>query len=107
MQPPLLDVFTIDRPDQLKALGHPLRLRVLEMLGQSEEAVAELKAALELRADYAGAWLNYGFVLRRLGRLDEAEDALRRASELAPAEPSRTGLSRNASVCTLEVSVMP
>jgi DNA-binding transcriptional ArsR family regulator len=36
-QPPLLDVLTIDRPEQLKALGHPLRLRVLEMLGQSEE----------------------------------------------------------------------
>lgn len=35
-QPPLLDVLTIDRPEQLKALGHPLRLRVLEMLGQTE-----------------------------------------------------------------------
>jgi DNA-binding transcriptional ArsR family regulator len=34
--PPLLDVLTIERPEQLKALGHPLRLRVLEMLGQSE-----------------------------------------------------------------------
>jgi DNA-binding transcriptional ArsR family regulator len=34
--PPLLDVLTIDRPEQLKALGHPLRLRVLEMLGHSE-----------------------------------------------------------------------
>src|SRR5438477_7298921 len=32
-----LDVMLIDRPEQLKALGHPLRLRVLEMLGQSEE----------------------------------------------------------------------
>ena len=29
-----LDVLTIDRPDQLKALGHPLRLRVLEMLSE-------------------------------------------------------------------------
>ena len=29
-----LDVLTIDRPEQLKALGHPLRLRVLEMLGE-------------------------------------------------------------------------
>lgn len=29
-----LDVLTIDRPDQLKALGHPLRLRVIEMLGE-------------------------------------------------------------------------
>jgi DNA-binding transcriptional ArsR family regulator len=35
-QPPLLDVLTIDQPEQLKALGHPLRLRVLEMLGQTE-----------------------------------------------------------------------
>jgi DNA-binding transcriptional ArsR family regulator len=35
-QPPLLDVLTIERAEQLKALGHPLRLRVLEMLGQSE-----------------------------------------------------------------------
>ena len=32
----LLDVLTIDRPEQLKALGHPLRLRVLEMLGAGE-----------------------------------------------------------------------
>jgi DNA-binding transcriptional ArsR family regulator len=32
----LLDVLTIDQPEQLKALGHPLRLRVLEMLGQGE-----------------------------------------------------------------------
>ena len=29
-----LEVLTISRPDQLKALGHPLRLRVLEMLGE-------------------------------------------------------------------------
>jgi len=29
-----LDVLTLDRPEQLKALGHPLRLRVLEMLGE-------------------------------------------------------------------------
>ena len=37
-QPPLLDVLTIDRPEQLKALGHPLRLRVLEMLGENDES---------------------------------------------------------------------
>ena len=28
------DVLTLERPEQLKALGHPLRLRVLEMLGR-------------------------------------------------------------------------
>ena len=31
-----LDVLTVQRPEQLKALGHPLRLRVLEMLGGGE-----------------------------------------------------------------------
>lgn len=29
-----LNVLIVDRPEQLKALGHPLRLRVLEMLGE-------------------------------------------------------------------------
>jgi DNA-binding transcriptional ArsR family regulator len=33
----LPDVLTVDRPEQLKALGHPLRLRVLEMLGAGEQ----------------------------------------------------------------------
>ena len=32
-----LDILTLDRPDQLKALGHPLRLRVLETLGADED----------------------------------------------------------------------
>ena len=31
------DLLEIDRPDQLKALGHPLRLRVLETLGADED----------------------------------------------------------------------
>ncbi len=32
-----LEVLTITRPDQLKALGHPLRLRVIEMLGEEAD----------------------------------------------------------------------
>jgi len=31
------ETLLIDRPEQLKALGHPLRVRVLEMLGQDGE----------------------------------------------------------------------
>jgi DNA-binding transcriptional ArsR family regulator len=31
------DLLTISRPDQLKALGHPLRLRVLETLGSDND----------------------------------------------------------------------
>ena len=28
------ETLVLDKPEQLKALGHPLRVRVLEMLGQ-------------------------------------------------------------------------
>jgi len=31
------DTLLLDKPEQLKALGHPLRVRVLEMLGQEGE----------------------------------------------------------------------
>jgi DNA-binding transcriptional ArsR family regulator len=34
---PTRDVLVVDRPEQLKALGHPLRLRVLETLGAADE----------------------------------------------------------------------
>jgi DNA-binding transcriptional ArsR family regulator len=34
---PASEVLTLDKPEQLKALGHPLRLRVLEMLGADDE----------------------------------------------------------------------
>ncbi len=45
------DVVTIDRPDQLKALGHPLRLRVLEVLGESEEELTNRELAQRLGVD--------------------------------------------------------
>ena len=31
------DTLVLDKPEQLKALGHPLRVRILEMLGQDGE----------------------------------------------------------------------
>jgi DNA-binding transcriptional ArsR family regulator len=31
------DVLVIDKPEQLKALGHPLRVRVLQTLGEGED----------------------------------------------------------------------
>jgi DNA-binding transcriptional ArsR family regulator len=45
------EVVTIDRPDQLKALGHPLRLRVLETLGSSEGPLTNRELALQLGVD--------------------------------------------------------
>jgi DNA-binding transcriptional ArsR family regulator len=46
-----LGVLTIDRPEQLKALGHPLRLRVLELLGENDEQLTNRELALRLEVD--------------------------------------------------------
>jgi DNA-binding transcriptional ArsR family regulator len=45
------DVLTIERPEQLKALGHPLRLRVLEALGETDEALSNRELAQRLGVD--------------------------------------------------------
>ena len=48
----ILDVLILDKPEQLKALGHPLRLRVLEMLGTSgEDAITNRELANKLGVD--------------------------------------------------------
>ncbi|MDQ3778615.1 MAG: winged helix-turn-helix domain-containing protein [Actinomycetota bacterium] len=48
---PIPQVLTIDRAEQLKALGHPLRLRVLETLGETEEALSNRELAQRLGVD--------------------------------------------------------
>ena len=47
------DILTISRPDQLKALGHPLRLQVLETLGtdDDEEELTNRELAQRLGVD--------------------------------------------------------
>lgn len=48
----ILDVLTIDRTEQLKALGHPLRVRVLEMLGsESDWQLTNRELAQALQVD--------------------------------------------------------
>jgi DNA-binding transcriptional ArsR family regulator len=46
-----LGVLTIDKPEQLKALGHPLRLRVLELLGENDEQLTNRELAQRLTVD--------------------------------------------------------
>ena len=46
-----LGILTIDRPEQLKALGHPLRLRVLELLGENDEQLTNRELAQRLDVD--------------------------------------------------------
>ena len=48
---PSVEVLEVDRPDQLKALGHPLRLRVLEVLGERDEALTNRELAERLHVD--------------------------------------------------------
>ena len=49
--PPVPDVLTIDKPEQLKALGHPLRLRVLEALGEGDLPMSNRELAQKLGVD--------------------------------------------------------
>lgn len=45
------DVLEITRPEQLKALGHPLRLKVLQVLGDSERPLTNRELAERLSVD--------------------------------------------------------
>jgi DNA-binding transcriptional ArsR family regulator len=45
------DTLTIERPEQLKALGHPLRLKVLQVLSETDEALTNRELAARLNVD--------------------------------------------------------
>ena len=45
------DILEIDQPEQLKALGHPLRLKVLQVLGDSEKPMTNRELAAQLSVD--------------------------------------------------------
>src|SRR6476660_5659675 len=47
----LVDTRTVDRPDQLKALGHPLRLRVLQALGETDQPLTNRELAEVIGVD--------------------------------------------------------
>src|SRR6266568_3312741 len=57
---------------------------VHESKGNLPAALAALEFALRLRPDWAGALFNYAVVLRKLGRLTDAEAALRQAIGVEP-----------------------
>ena len=45
------EVLELDNPEQMKALGHPLRLKVLQALGQSDEPLTNRELAELLSVD--------------------------------------------------------
>jgi DNA-binding transcriptional ArsR family regulator len=50
-KPETQDVLEIDRPEQLKALGHPLRLKVLQVLGETDGPLTNRELAARLSVD--------------------------------------------------------
>src|ERR687896_2725356 len=70
---PAPEVLTLDRPEQLKALGHPLRLRVLEMLGaDDEEPMTNRELAQRLGVDPGHLHFHVKMLLRA-GLIERAE----------------------------------
>jgi DNA-binding transcriptional ArsR family regulator len=70
---PLLDVLTLDKPEQLKALGHPLRLRVLETLGAGDsEHLTNRELASRLGVDPGHLHFHVRMLLRA-GLIELAE----------------------------------
>ena len=71
--PACSDVFTIERAEQLKALGHPLRLRVLEMLGdEAGEPLTNRELAQKLDVDPGHLHFHVRMLLRA-GLIERAE----------------------------------
>src|SRR5207237_2546714 len=68
------DVLEIQRPEQLKALGHPLRLKVLQALGESEEALTNRELAARLSVD-PGHLHFHVRMLHRAGLIELAESS--------------------------------
>jgi|SRR3954471_9557804 DNA-binding transcriptional ArsR family regulator len=71
--PTTSDVFTIERAEQLKALGHPLRLRILEMLGdEGGEPLTNRELAQKLGVDPGHLHFHVKMLLRA-GLIERAE----------------------------------
>jgi DNA-binding transcriptional ArsR family regulator len=73
----MLDTLTIDRPEQLKALGHPLRLRVLEELGAHTESLTNRELAHRLGVD-PGHLHFHVRMLQKAGLIELADGGQRR-----------------------------
>jgi DNA-binding transcriptional ArsR family regulator len=66
------DALTIERPEQLKALGHPLRLKVLELLGEDDAQLTNRELAQKLGVDPGHLHFHVRMLLRS-GLIDRAE----------------------------------
>jgi DNA-binding transcriptional ArsR family regulator len=103
------ETLTIDRADQLKALGHPLRLRVLEELGARGEELTNRELAQRLGVD-PGHLHFHVRMLHKAGLIELSEGGQRRekpyrsaanAIRVAP-ELTNAGLTGNLHAAMLD-----
>src|SRR3954449_13072993 len=89
-KPETQDVLEIDRPEQLKALGHPLRLKVLQVLGESDKALTNRELAQRLSVD-PGHLHFHVRMLHRAGLIELAESDGREKPYRAVAKHLKVG----------------
>jgi DNA-binding transcriptional ArsR family regulator len=102
-------VLTVDKPEQLKALGHPLRLRVLDVLGEGREQLTNRELAARLNVDpghlhfHVRMLLNAGLIELVDGgrRREKPYRAVAAHIRVAP-ELTRTGAANDARAAMLE-----
>jgi DNA-binding transcriptional ArsR family regulator len=84
------ETLELDRPEQLKALGHPLRLKVLQALGQSDKPLTNRELAARLAVD-PGHLHFHVRMLQRAGLIELAEAAGREKPYRAVAKHLKVG----------------
>jgi Flp pilus assembly protein TadD len=84
---PLIEAARTETPDNARA--HYLAAFCLERSGDHEGALSAIDRTLAVQADFAGGQLLRGRALRGLGRLEEAEAALRQEAETTAHEAVR------------------
>jgi tetratricopeptide (TPR) repeat protein len=84
---PEIEAVRASSPDNARA--HYLAAFCLERAGNHEPALAAADRTLEVQPDFAGGSLLRGRVLRSLGRMEEAEAALKKEIETTPHETVR------------------
>lgn len=89
-QPTTGETLELDRPEQLKALGHPLRLKVLQALGQSETPLTNRELAARLAVD-PGHLHFHVRMLHRAGLIELAEAGGREKPYRAVAKHLKVG----------------
>src|SRR5436305_4298659 len=84
------DILEIEQPEQLKALGHPLRLKVLQVLGDSSKPMTNRELAAQLSVD-PGHLHFHVRMLHRAGLIELAEAAGREKPYRAVAQHLKVG----------------